>query len=98
MPEHPRRKHRDGDDVGPLLGQQRDRLAERHLGGVPLAKLREAEKDLLDRQLENQQDRKSTRLNSSHGYISYAVFCLKKKKKETQHRLMNMSKKQSIHA
>src|SRR2546422_6604117 len=28
-----------------------------------------------------QGDRKSTRLNSSHGYISYAVFCLKKKKK-----------------
>src|SRR5687768_18038584 len=26
------------------------------------------------------EDRKSTRLNSSHGYISYAVFCLKKKK------------------
>src|SRR5687768_18015563 len=29
-------------------------------------------------------DRKSTRLNSSHGYISYAVFCLKKKKKKTE--------------
>src|SRR2546422_7924240 len=29
-------------------------------------------------------DRKSTRLNSSHGYISYAVFCLKKKKKKKQ--------------
>src|SRR2546422_3538290 len=28
-----------------------------------------------------QADRKSTRLNSSHGYISYAVFCLKKKKR-----------------
>src|SRR3989449_5419661 len=28
-------------------------------------------------------DRKSTRLNSSHGYISYAVFCLKKKKNYT---------------
>src|SRR5687768_17882838 len=28
----------------------------------------------------NVSDRKSTRLNSSHGYISYAVFCLKKKK------------------
>src|SRR2546429_4495954 len=28
-------------------------------------------------------DRKSTRLNSSHGYISYAVFCLKKKKDPT---------------
>src|SRR2546422_2271587 len=27
-------------------------------------------------------DRKSTRLNSSHGYISYAVFCLKKKKSD----------------
>src|SRR2546429_3412048 len=31
-----------------------------------------------------QLDRKSTRLNSSHGYISYAVFCLKKKKKSEQ--------------
>src|SRR2546422_6300489 len=29
-------------------------------------------------------DRKSTRLNSSHGYISYAVFCLKKKKKQSR--------------
>src|SRR5687768_18289334 len=29
-------------------------------------------------------DRKSTRLNSSHGYISYAVFCLKKKKKNKE--------------
>src|SRR2546422_7386616 len=31
--------------------------------------------------LQRSRDRKSTRLNSSHGYISYAVFCLKKKKK-----------------
>src|SRR3989449_4979728 len=31
--------------------------------------------------LSGRRDRKSTRLNSSHGYISYAVFCLKKKKK-----------------
>src|SRR2546422_3171019 len=30
-----------------------------------------------------EEDRKSTRLNSSHGYISYAVFCLKKKKHRT---------------
>src|SRR2546430_8203234 len=30
------------------------------------------------------QDRKSTRLNSSHSQISYAVFCLKKKKKKTK--------------
>src|SRR2546422_7970808 len=32
-------------------------------------------------------DRKSTRLNSSHGYISYAVFCLKKKKNITSSHL-----------
>src|SRR5258707_8601693 len=31
------------------------------------------------------EDRKSTRLNSSHANISYAVFCLKKKKKKTNH-------------
>src|SRR5207245_11499392 len=34
-------------------------------------------------------DRKSTRLNSSHGSISYAVFCLKKKKTETHTRSRN---------
>src|SRR2546429_6736305 len=32
------------------------------------------------RRFRSSRDRKSTRLNSSHGYISYAVFCLKKKK------------------
>src|SRR3989449_7895511 len=31
-----------------------------------------------------ERDRKSTRLNSSHGYISYAVFCLKKKKQSNK--------------
>src|SRR2546422_8104187 len=34
------------------------------------------------RERSSESDRKSTRLNSSHGYISYAVFCLKKKKKK----------------
>src|SRR5687768_17809736 len=34
------------------------------------------------RERRDREDRKSTRLNSSHGYISYAVFCLKKKKKK----------------
>src|SRR2546422_1954530 len=46
-----------------------------------------------------EQDRKSTRLNSSHGYISYAVFCLKKKTTheipdrlpETKHRFRKFS-------
>src|SRR5207244_11488506 len=37
----------------------------------------------LARGLHEQQDRKSTRLNSSHQIISYAVFCLKKKKPST---------------
>src|SRR5688572_31564942 len=37
------------------------------------------------RRKEGVQDRKSTRLNSSHSQISYAVFCLKKKKKKKKH-------------
>src|SRR2546430_8441153 len=41
-------------------------------------------------------DRKSTRLNSSHSQISYAVFCLKKKKKK--HRMINERKKQKVPA
>src|SRR5256884_3411770 len=48
-------------------------------------------------------DRKSTRLNSSHGYISYAVFCLKKKENSRLRQLnlnltliLNQSKSQSI--
>src|SRR5687768_17777108 len=36
-----------------------------------------------------ERDRKSTRLNSSHGYISYAVFCLKKKKKDKEEQTSN---------
>src|SRR2546422_2183000 len=46
-------------------------------------------------------DRKSTRLNSSHGYISYAVFCLKKKKKKRKtlqvvHRSMTRTRSWSL--
>src|SRR2546422_1716194 len=40
----------------------------------------EASQDQTGHSPHGQTDRKSTRLNSSHGYISYAVFCLKKKK------------------
>src|SRR2546422_5797552 len=47
----------------------------------------------------NRSDRKSTRLNSSHGYISYAVFCLKKKKKlkteQDKHEKINLVNKYS---
>src|SRR5205809_5490539 len=57
-------------DALPILGVRR---AERL--GEPAAEVRH----LLRRRIRGE-DRKSTRLNSSHGYISYAVFCLKKKK------------------
>src|SRR5687768_134906 len=43
-------------------------------------------------------DRKSTRLNSSHGYISYAVFCLKKKNKPSHHAFAHtIYSKTSVH-
>src|SRR3712207_8130758 len=46
----------------------------------PATRLRELAEDELDRPLRRAiEDRKSTRLNSSHANISYAVFCLKKK-------------------
>src|SRR5687768_17692501 len=51
--------------------------AERALHGI-----RRREVSRHRRAGDESRDRKSTRLNSSHGYISYAVFCLKKKKKK----------------
>src|SRR3989449_7044788 len=45
---------------------------------------------------DTQEDRKSTRLNSSHGYISYAVFCLKKKKQTRVTRTTTSSRMTSI--
>src|SRR2546422_8165353 len=57
--------------------------------GLPGAGSRASEHvEALAREIVNHKmkiDRKSTRLNSSHGYISYAVFCLKKKKKKKKH-------------
>src|SRR3712207_7417088 len=66
----------DEQDVGPdLQGEQLDLLVgERHGRGDHLALLEQEAHDV-------GRDRKSTRLNSSHANISYAVFCLKKKKK-----------------
>src|SRR2546429_3897509 len=43
-------------------------------------------------------DRKSTRLNSSHGYISYAVFCLKKKKKKISKKWSTSTSSSYFHA
>src|SRR2546422_1883068 len=59
-----------------LSGEQ----VEQRAGAEPIAFLRDAAR-LGGSDHVGAGDRKSTRLNSSHGYISYAVFCLKKKKK-----------------
>src|SRR5688572_31787583 len=45
------------------------------------------------RRARNDEDRKSTRLNSSHSQISYAVFCLKKKKKKKKKKKQIKKKK-----
>src|SRR3712207_8813066 len=50
-----------------------------HLGYADVRPEREGEVGWVEEDLLAQQDRKSTRLNSSHANISYAVFCLKKK-------------------
>src|SRR5687768_18270061 len=58
--------------TGQLVARDADDGDARRSAGLPI--------DAHD--VAGRQDRKSTRLNSSHGYISYAVFCLKKKKKK----------------
>src|SRR5205085_8566434 len=71
--DHPARLRRGGDRLPDALGDDRSAaLVHRH--------------GALERQggaarVISEGDRKSTRLNSSHSQISYAVFCLKKKKK-----------------
>src|SRR2546422_4888554 len=62
---------------------QRDvigRVVRHHQRGRGLEAFHEQAALVVDRRA-HRPDRKSTRLNSSHGYISYAVFCLKKKKR-----------------
>src|SRR2546429_4087705 len=61
------------DGVGPAIGGHRPSRA-RALGWTTRGWVQSVE-----RRGCRHRDRKSTRLNSSHGYISYAVFCLKKK-------------------
>src|SRR5438128_8394820 len=62
-------------------GLEAARAGERLLGGVGQDHAAAARDPALRRAV-LEVDRKSTRLNSSHGSISYAVFCLKKKKKQ----------------
>src|SRR5688572_31993076 len=71
---------RASDHHGKLRGEQ-----TRHRAGVcvrfPATLEGDGKHAEADGRVEQRQDRKSTRLNSSHSQISYAVFCLKKKKK-----------------
>src|SRR3712207_7241552 len=60
------------------LGEARER--RRRIRSAPTDELRLLEAD-----------RKSTRLNSSHANISYAVFCLKKKKKNRTHKTISVN-------
>src|SRR5687768_18220733 len=59
-------------------GDEEHRCGQRRRNGKPETERREQRQRRGEEQHE-MEDRKSTRLNSSHGYISYAVFCLKKK-------------------
>src|SRR5438034_8066750 len=74
-----------------FLIHARDGIKVRHLRANPNVELHlnsdEVGDDLVraSGQATIKQDRKSTRLNSSHTVISYAVFCLKKKKKKKNH-------------
>src|SRR2546422_8297083 len=68
-----------------VVGKTRPRVPlglehPRRAHGVPLALGADAQDRVEPGAGSSRPDRKSTRLNSSHGYISYAVFCLKKKK------------------
>src|SRR2546430_8648638 len=70
-------------DVGPTVGVQAGKFAE-----ICKVVCADPTVDLVTVQglmPVNPGDRKSTRLNSSHSQISYAVFCLKKKKKKKTH-------------
>src|SRR5687768_17716310 len=75
---------RSPEAAGPGRRHRRDGTGERHPAVLPAAGGERHRRVLLGHHRDQgpdprREDRKSTRLNSSHGYISYAVFCLKKK-------------------
>src|SRR5260221_3636806 len=67
----------ESSELGPHVRQQDRQLPHQEAGRVAFHRVPPA---LLRSQHPDRRDRKSTRLNSSHTVISYAVFCLKKKK------------------
>src|SRR5690349_13281259 len=75
-----RRLRASGNQVPILMLTAKDSIPDRVAG------LDQGADDYLVKPMELEEDRKSTRLNSSHVEISYAVFCLKKKKKKKKKR------------
>src|SRR2546422_7961558 len=77
---HQRRRRITGREVpSGCLEPGRRRFEEIFVDPCDVAVRNSAGAYLVSNRILGSQDRKSTRLNSSHGYISYAVFCLKKK-------------------
>src|SRR3989449_4940333 len=73
--------HQDGRDVhAPEDTTDGDAVGPERVSFRPRSRCRRPEPEVRRVDAGADLDRKSTRLNSSHGYISYAVFCLKKKK------------------
>src|SRR5256886_8064542 len=84
-------------DALPIYGQQFMRLSNDARTNANLAKLYTDAQVAAAPTYDYPADRKSTRLNSSHSQISYAVFCLKKKKNEHR-RLTHLSTTFPSHA
>src|SRR2546429_7013443 len=82
-PRHPPPRRKQARDRGGKFAHQRQRhhvSGQRRLPKTHELRAGLQHHDATDEESgEQNEDRKSTRLNSSHGYISYAVFCLKKK-------------------
>src|SRR2546430_4038587 len=76
-----------GDTLRYRLRARHDNAENRMDGGRDTRSRADDRLDARRRRIEHHQDRKSTRLNSSHSQISYAVFCLKKKKQKTESQL-----------
>src|SRR5260221_10829832 len=66
-------------------------LGDREVGDVYLLLVDQVQEQVEREEVDITEDRKSTRLNSSHTVISYAVFCLKKKKRPTRNATANRS-------
>src|SRR2546422_2310111 len=82
-PPKPDHAHQNGDEKIYAHEAQHPRLGKHSMPARHHQGHEDKQGDLDGGRNRNQrEDRKSTRLNSSHGYISYAVFCLKKKKKK----------------